>query len=65
MMRLFAPVAVAVLCLVSSPAAQQTTFRGGTQTVPIYATVIDSSGRLVPDLERQHFEVFDELKPRS
>src|SRR5580765_267433 len=65
MMRLFAPVALAVLCLVSSPAAQQTTFRGGTQTVPIYATVIDSSGRLVPDLERQHFEVFDELKPQE
>jgi VWFA-related protein len=33
--------------------------------VPIYATVIDSSGRLVPDLERQHFEVFDELKPQE
>jgi VWFA-related protein len=65
MMRLVSPVALAVLCLVSSPAAQQTTFRGGTQTVPIYATVIDSSGRLVPDLERQHFQVFDDLKPQE
>jgi VWFA-related protein len=65
MMRLFAPLALAVLCLVSAPAAQQTTFRGGTQTVPIYATVIDASGRLVPDLERQHFEVFDDLKPQE
>ena len=64
-MRLLCPVALAVLCLVSSPAAQQTTFRGGTQTVPIYATVIDGSGRLVPDLERQHFEVFDDLKPQE
>jgi Ca-activated chloride channel homolog len=50
------------LVLASAPAAQQTTFRGGVQTVPIYATVIDSAGRLVPDLEREHFEVYDDLK---
>lgn len=30
--------------------------------MPIYATVVDSSGRLVPDLEKQHFEVYDDLK---
>lgn len=65
MMRFVSPVTLAVLCLVSSPAAQQTTFRGGTQTVPIYATVVDSSGRLVPDLDRQHFQVFDDLKPQE
>jgi VWFA-related protein len=43
-------------------AAQQGTFRGGTQTVPIYATVLDATGRLVPDLEREHFEIFDDGK---
>jgi VWFA-related protein len=45
-----------------TPAAQtpQTTFRGGTLTVPIYATVHDGTGRLVPDLGREHFEIFDE-----
>jgi VWFA-related protein len=53
------------LLFVSAPAAQQTTFRGGVQTVPIYATVIDAAGRLVPDLEKEHFEVFDDLKPQE
>ena len=47
----------------ASPGApQQGTFRGGTQTVPIYATVLDAGGRLVPDLEREHFEIFDDGK---
>ena len=32
---------------------------------PIYATVTDSSGRLVPDLEQKHFEVFDDGKPQE
>lgn len=31
--------------------------------VPIYATVLDSSGRLVPDLEREDFSVLDDGKP--
>ena len=45
-------------------AAQQApTFRAGTQTVPIYATVQDRNGRLVPDLTREDFEVFDSGKP--
>ena len=39
--------------------AQQTVFRSGTHTVPIYATVHDAGGRLVPDLEREHFEILD------
>jgi Ca-activated chloride channel homolog len=41
---------------------QQTTFRGGVQTVALYATVVDKSGRLVPDLQRQHFEIYDDGK---
>jgi VWFA-related protein len=40
-------------------------FRSGTKTVAIYATVIDSAGRLVPDLEQKHFEVYDNGKPRT
>jgi Ca-activated chloride channel family protein len=44
---------------------QQGVFRGGVQTVAIYATVTDSSGRLVPDLEQKHFEVFDDGKPQQ
>jgi Ca-activated chloride channel family protein len=33
-----------------------------TQTVPIYATVIDSDRRLVADLQREDFEVYDNGK---
>ncbi len=65
MNRLPVPAALAALCLVASLSAQQTTFRGGVQTVPIYATVVDASGRLVPDLEREHFQVFDDLKQQE
>jgi Ca-activated chloride channel family protein len=44
-----------------SPAQRQPepTFRTGTQTVPIYATVLDAQGRLVPGLTRDDFQVFD------
>ena len=38
---------------------QAPAFRAGVQTVPVYATVIDAAGRLVPSLEREHFEVLD------
>ena len=38
------------------------TFRAGVQTVAIYATVLDKSGRLVPDLEEKDFEVLDNGK---
>ena len=31
--------------------------------MPVYATVLDSSGRLVPDLTRDDFIVLDDLKP--
>jgi Ca-activated chloride channel family protein len=58
------------LAVAAGVSAQQTPqqpappFRSTSQTVPIYATVIDSTGRLVPDLEEQHFEIFDNLKPK-
>ena len=38
-------------------------FRGSVLNVPIYATVVDSTGRLVPDLTQNDFEVFDNGKP--
>ena len=44
-------------------AQQQPTFRSGTRTVALYATVTDATGRLVPDLERGDFEVWDNGKP--
>ncbi len=42
-----------------SPAAQGQSFSAASRTVAVYATVLDSSGRLVPDLEEKHFEVYD------
>lgn len=63
MKKLLVPV---VLSLAMSPLllAQQTIFRGGVQTVPIYTTVVDAAGRLVPDLKREDFEVLDNGKPQ-
>lgn len=55
---------VAALGLSAAVAGQQQpTFRSGNRTVPIYATVTDATGRLVPDLERDDFEVWDNGTP--
>ena len=54
--------AVAVSAVVAA-ADQQPTFRSGVRTVPVYATAFDGSGRLVPDLEQDDFEVVDNGKP--
>lgn len=40
-------------------------FRSSTVSVPIYATVVDQNGRLVPDLTQADFEVTDNLKPAA
>jgi VWFA-related protein len=42
---------------------QQPTFRAAADTVPIYATVRDSNGRLVSHLTQDDFLVFDNGKP--
>jgi Ca-activated chloride channel homolog len=44
---------------VAFAAAQQPTFRTGTQLVPVFVTVTDAQRRLVPDLEQQDFEIYD------
>lgn len=41
----------------------QPVFRSSVRTVPIYATVIDTSGRLVPDLAQADFTILDNGKP--
>ena len=41
---------------------QQPVFRAGVPTVSVYATVVDTNGHLVPDLEQEDFEVYDNGK---
>jgi Ca-activated chloride channel family protein len=45
-----------------SASPQQAPFRSGAKTVAIYATVSDREGRLVPDLQREDFEIYDNGK---
>src|SRR3954447_1526510 len=45
-------------------AQQAPTFRAGTQVVSIFATVTDAQKRLVPDLTKDDFNVFDNEKPQ-
>jgi len=44
-------------------ASQQPAFRGGVETVAVYATVQDREGRLVTGLTRADFEVLDNGRP--
>lgn len=57
--------ALLVLLVSAALAAQQPTFRSGTQTVPLYITVTDAAGRLVPDLTKENFQVFDNQQPQE
>ena len=62
-MALLRPFLVTVaLALGAAPGPQEqpATFRSALRTVPIYATVTDTKGRLVPGLARDDFEVRDE-----
>ena len=43
----------------AQPQQGGTTFKSGTRTVPLYTTVVDSTGRLVPDLQKDEFEILD------
>jgi VWFA-related protein len=57
--RILLVAVLAVAALVSLDAQSQTSFRAGTSLVPIYVTVTDEQGRLVPDLTADDFEVRD------
>jgi Ca-activated chloride channel family protein len=58
-------VAAAIAAAGLIAATQQPTFRSGAYTVAVYTTVTDASGRLVPDLTRDQFEVYDNGKPQK
>jgi VWFA-related protein len=64
-MRVLAAAALGILTVAAVGAQQEATFRSGTSIVPILATVLDSEGRLVPDLERSDFTVLDNGKPQE
>jgi Ca-activated chloride channel family protein len=53
------------LCVAVPGAQQEPTFRASTRTVPVYVTVTDAEGRLVPDLGRDDFEIYDNGKLQS
>jgi Ca-activated chloride channel family protein len=55
-----------VICVIESGmlVSAQQTFKTGTRTVAVYATVIDKSGRLVTNLNKENFTVFDNGKPQ-
>ena len=55
--------ATAVVALVIGAEPLVAQFRSSVQTVPIYATVLDPNGRLMPDLKEADFSVFDNGKP--
>ena len=44
---------------------EQPLFRSGTELVDLFVTVTDGNGRLVPDLTREDFTVFDDGNPQE
>ena len=53
-----------ILCAAGLAARQEPTFRSAVRTVPIFVTVTDADGRLVPDLTRDDFTILDNGKPQ-
>ena len=66
MRKIGIPVAILLpVCLsLAAVAAQQPTFKSGTQVVSVFATVTDAQKRLVPDLVQEDFEILDNEKPQ-
>jgi Ca-activated chloride channel family protein len=62
--RHLAPVLLAAAVLIAPMGAQepQSKFKVSTNSVALYATVTDGTKRLVPDLEQEDFEVYDNGK---
>ena len=56
-MRIHMLVITSALALL--PRQQEPPFRSGAATVAVYATVTDVAGRLVPDLTKDDFEIYD------
>ena len=63
-LRLCATAGAVLLTCAGAAGQQSTVFRAGTQTVPIFTTVVGSDGRLVTNLTRDDFEVYDDGRPQ-
>ncbi len=65
--RMTSAIVVAALAVgvAALAAQQQPLFRSGTELVDLYVTVTDRGGRLVPDLTRDDFVVFDNGQPQE
>ena len=57
-------VAAALACAVLLSAQDKPTFRSTSRTVPVYATVQSRDGRLVPDLSREDFRIYEDGRER-
>jgi Ca-activated chloride channel family protein len=62
---LIAAATIAVAAQQQEQQPQQPLFKTGTQTVPLFATVTDATGRLIPDLVKEDFEILDNNKPQG
>src|SRR5262245_24916022 len=67
-MTRFHMVSISALCVLgllrASGQQQPPVFRGTTEVVPLFVTVIDKDGRLVTKLGREAFEIRDDGKPQ-
>ena len=69
-MRIGMAMVVGVLLLAIAAAQeparpQESVFRSATRAVAVYATVSDAQGRLVPDLTKDDFEIYDDGKRQA
>jgi len=65
MWRVVSGLALITAAIVSVSAQQPPLFRTGVQTVSVFATVTDGTGRLIPDLAKEDFEILDNNKPQT
>jgi len=61
-LRTLSVTAGAIVALGLALSGQQPTFKSGARNVAVYTTVTDEDGRLVTDLTREDFEVYDNGK---
>ena len=55
----------AELAAQQAPVPPQTTFHTASRTVAVYVTVSDTTGKLVPDLTQEDFEIYDNGKKQT